>query len=546
MEIQMSSFQTLGFNAQLLKAKASGYAVYGVAISIAAVIVATALSGYLQFGYVNFDSLLQAQKSNAVLWFLDITPLFFACWGQYIGSIMSYEAGALLADQMYELRTHNAALENKVNHDATHDSITGLPNRVLFHDRVSQTINLSQRKKSKFAIVLLDLDRFKEINDTLGHFNGDRLLKLVGMRLEMVIRKSDTLSRFGGDEFAILLTGITDEGVVSSIAEKIHQSLKPAFILDDLKLDIQASVGVVIYPEHGEDTDTLIQRADIAMYVAKHAGRDTVTYEAKLDQYSPQRLTLMGELRQAIENDDLTLHYQPQIKASNEHAIGAEVLVRWNHPEHGLIPPDDFIGLAERTGLIEPLTRWVLKHSLQQGSIWHKSGLKIALAVNLSAKSLLNPDFPDILTNLLISADFPKEYLLLEVTETAVMADPELALNILNRIANMGIRISIDDFGTGYSSLAYLKRLPVSELKIDKSFVSDMLTNEDDSAIVHATIDLAHNLGLEVVAEGVEDQATTDKLRSLNCDIYQGYHFSKPVPPKELQAWFQSNRYGYA
>jgi diguanylate cyclase (GGDEF)-like protein len=506
--------------------------------------MATSVSAYLQFGTLTLHTILQAQKSNAVLWFLDLTPFFFALWGQYVGSIMSYEAGAMLADQMYELKAHNVALEHKVTHDATHDAITGFPNRVLFHDRVTQAINLSQRDKSKFAIILLDLDHFKEINDTLGHLNGDRLLKLVGMRLEVVIRKSDTLARFGGDEFAILLPGITDESVVESVADKIHQSLTPTFSLDQLTLDVQASAGVVIYPDHGRDADTLIQRADVAMYVAKHGSKDSVIYAANLDQHSPQKLSLMGELRQAIDNDELTLHYQPKINAAQQLAYGVEVLVRWQHPIHGMIPPDDFIGLAERTGLIKPLTRWVLKHSMQQGALWNKSGMNLTMAVNLSAKSLLDPDFPDQLMTILATSSFPKEQLLLEVTETAVMTDPELALNVLNQIASMGVRISIDDFGTGYSSLAYLKQLPVSELKIDKSFVIDMLKNEDDSTIVNATIDLAHNLGLEVVAEGVEDLATSEMLQKLKCDTYQGFFFSKPVSPNELQEWLQTSKFG--
>lgn len=542
----MSSAQSLRFNAKVLKSKVTIYAVYGITISLFAIVLATIISGYVLYGNVSFDSFIQAQKSNVVLWFLDVMPFFFAFWGQYVSTIMSYEAGALVADQTSEFRIQTAALETKAMHDATHDSVTDLPNRVLFCDRVTQAISLSRREKKKIAIILLDLDRFKEINDTLGHLNGDRLLKLVAMRLESVLRESDTLARFGGDEFAILLTGITDDEVVSLVARKIQRSLTSPFILDELTLDVQASAGIVIFPEHGEDSDTLIQRADVAMYVAKQGNKGSVIYKKELDQHSPHRLTLMGELRQAIENDDLLLHFQPQIRASSNKPIGVEVLVRWQHSIHGLMPPDDFIGLAERTGLIKPLTRWVLKHALQKGALWHSSGLKVNLAVNLSAKNLLDPDFPEMLTGVILSTEFPKDYLLLEITETAIMADPELALDVLNRIADMGVRISIDDFGTGYSSLSYLKKLPVSELKIDKSFVKDMMSNKNDAAIVKATIDLAHNLDLEVVAEGVEDKATMEKLHSLSCDIYQGYYFSRPVPSKEIQAWFQTNQLAIA
>jgi diguanylate cyclase (GGDEF)-like protein len=535
----MSSFQTLTYSFQLLKSKTFNQAIYGVGIASVAIIIATALSSYVQFGPLSLESFVQAQKTNSALWILDAMPLFFAFWGQYVGSIKSYQASAFLAAQVHKkLRIQNAVLNDKI----THDSTTGLPNRILFYDRVSQEINLSQRDKHKFAIILLDIDRFKEINNTLGHLNGDKLLKLIGMRLKDILRKSDTLSRLGGDEFAILLPGIINENVVEVVTNKIHQSLASPFKLGDLTLDVHASVGVVIYPENGTDVVTLIQRADIAMYVAKNEGKGTVTYQAKIDQYSPQRLTLPSELRQAIKNDDLVLHYQPQIEVSNRRTVGAEVLVRWQHQKHGLIPPDDFIALAERTGLIKPLTYWVLKHAFQQGAAWHNSDIKISLAVNLSAKCLLDLDFPKMLEELFDQSDFPKEYLLLEVTETAVMTDPVLALKILNRVAQMGIRISIDDFGTGHSSLSYLKQLPVSELKIDRTFVTEMLTNENDSAIVQATIDLAHNLGLEIVAEGVEDKATSEKLESLNCDKFQGYYFSKPVSAKEFQTWFQTRQ----
>jgi diguanylate cyclase (GGDEF)-like protein len=539
------SYQTLNFNAKLLKAKASRYAIYGAIIAAAAIILATVLSAYLQDGQITVGSLINAQKTNPVIWILDTTPFFFAFWGQSVGAVMSYQAGALMADQINELRTQTAALETQAMHDATHDSVTELPNRILFNDRVMQLIEHSRRNDSKFAIILLDLDRFKEINDTLGHFNGDRLLKLVGLRLQGILRKSDTLARFGGDEFAILLHTVSDSNAVRAITEKIEQVLVSPFVLDDLNLEVQASAGAVIYPDHGDDVDTLVQRADVAMYVAKQSSKRSVIYEPKLDQHSPHRLTLMGELRQAIENDELVLHYQPKIKATSQLATSAEVLVRWEHKKHGMMPPDEFIGLAERTGLIKPLTRWVLKHALQQGARWHSSGLEISLAVNLSAKNLLDPDFPEILAGLLAATEFPHHNLMLEITETVIMTDPDLALEVLQHVSQLGVKISVDDFGTGYSSLAYLKRLPVSELKIDRSFVQDMLTNDNDAAIVRTTIDLAHNLGLEVVAEGVEDSKTVQELAELGCDYYQGYFFAKPMEPRTLPEWIHKHSFGH-
>jgi diguanylate cyclase (GGDEF)-like protein len=532
--------QTLSLNAQLLKSRVTMYAVYGVIISAMAIIIATILSSYFLFGEITLNGLIQAQKENFVLWFLDGMPFIFALWGQYVSTMMAYEAGALVIDQTQELRAQTVALENKSMHNATHDALTGLPNRTLFHDRVSQAINSAKRENKHIAILLLDLDRFKEINDTMGHYNGDRILTQVTMRLSGVTRDSDTLARLGGDEFAILLSPVTDVKDVETMAKKIEKAFLPPFAVEGLTLDVQASIGAVRYPEHGTDVDTLIQRSDVAMYVAKHQSKGFVVYSPKLDQYSPHRLTLMSELRQAIADDELLLNYQPQLKSSSGKVAGVEALVRWQHKTHGLIPPDDFISLAERTGLIKQLTRWVLRSALQQAIIWHQGGMEIDIAVNLSARNLLDPEFPDVIAGLLASYEFPTQHLILEITETALMADPDLAGEILSRIAEMGVRFSIDDFGTGYSSLAYLKRLPVSEIKIDRSFVMEMMTDENDAVIVHATIELGHNLGLKVVAEGIESEEAMQKLKTLGCDFLQGYHISKPMAAKDFVSWVKA------
>ena len=538
--------QALSINARLLKSKVTKSAVAGICISVVAMIIATVLSGYFQHGEVSLAAFMNAQKENSILWFLDAMPFLFAIWGQYVGTMMAYEAGAMVMDQTEDLRAQTTALENQAMHDATHDALTDLPNRVLFRDRVEQTINSARREQRKSAILLLDLDQFKEINDTMGHFNGDRILKQVAMRLGGLTGESDTLARMGGDEFALLLPTIASVEGVEAIAKKIRNALLPTFVIEGLSLDVQASIGMALFPDHGEDVDTLLQRADVAMYVAKQSGNDYIVYSPKLDQYSPQRLTLMGELRQAIENDNLFLAFQPKVDAQGKKVADAEVLVRWQHKVHGMIPPDEFISLAERTGLIKQITRWVLKHALQQGTIWKKSGIDIGVSVNLSAKNLLDPEFPDTVAGTIASYDFPPSSLTLEITETAIMADPEFALEVVNRLAGMGVKISIDDFGTGYSSLAYLKKLPVTELKIDKSFVMDMLEDDNDAVIVQATIGMAHNLGLKVVAEGVENEKVIARLCELGCDTLQGYHFSKPLRAAEFAAWLDSSPWGIA
>jgi len=528
--------QNLALNARLLKSKVNKYAVWGVAISFAAIVIATIISAFLQTGAIALDSIFEAQISNMGLWFLDAMPFAFAVWGQYMGTVISHEASAMIADQTQELRDQADAIEKKAMHGATHDALTGLPNRVLFRDRVLQAVRNARREKRGLGILLMDLDRFKEINDTMGHYNGDRLLKQVAMRLESLVRESDTLARLGGDEFGILLQSISGEVDIGTVAGKIHNAIRPSFTVEGLTLDVQVSIGAVIFPDHGDDVDVLIQRVDVAMYVAKQESRNVVLYSPKMDQHSPYRLTLIGELRKAIENDDLVLHYQPKVDCKTGNVLGVESLIRWNHKTHGMVPPDEFIPIAERTGLIKQLSRWVLRNALHQGVVWHAQGLDIDVAVNLSARNLLDPDFPDVVAGMLASQDFPPSSLILEITETTIMSDPVFALETINRISKMGIRFSIDDFGTGYSSLSYLKRLPISEIKIDKSFIMDMLSNENDAVIVHTTINLAHNLGLKIVAEGVENTETLAALRESGCDMVQGFYISRPLNSKDIGA----------
>ncbi|MBI1824193.1 MAG: EAL domain-containing protein [Nitrospirae bacterium] len=440
-------------------------------------------------------------------------------------------------DMTQSLSTKTAA----VKYEATHDPLTGLPNRFLLQDRLQQVILTAHRENKPVALLLLDIDRFKEVNNALGHPVGDILLKQFGLRIREVLRESDTLARLEGDKFAGILPSAGLEGAML-VANKIRKNLERPFLLEGLSLDVNASMGIALYPEHGMDAVTLIQKADIAMYVSKESGEPFFTYAASRDQNNLRRLTLIGELRQAIKQDQLFLLYQPQISLQTGRISGVEALVRWKHPQHGVVPPDQFILPAEQTGLIKPLTLWVLKEALRQCGVWQREGIQIGVAVNLSARNLLDPKLPDQISEILQTSKADPEWLELEITESVIMTDPLRAMDILTRLNKMGIRFSIDDFGTGYSSLSYLRRFPIDTLKIDRSFVKDITENPDDQAIVSAIIVMAHRLKLSVVAEGVETERQLAFLRSENCDSIQGYLFCRPVPVDEFKELWMSKK----
>jgi diguanylate cyclase (GGDEF)-like protein len=424
-------------------------------------------------------------------------------------------------------------------HQALHDALTDLPNRTLFHDRVHQALTSARREHVPAAVMIMDLDRFKEVNDTLGHASGDELLKLVGIRLHETLRDSDTVARLGGDEFGILLPKVLDAEAAVAVARKLRTTLEEPFTIHGLALQMEASIGIALYPDHGANVQSLLQRADVAMYVAKERPAGCEVYSRERDEYSPDRLTLLTELRRAIDRDQLVLHYQPKADLRSGEIAGVEALVRWEHPERGMIPPDEFIPAAQKTGVIGPLTMFVLDEALRQCRTWTLQGLELCVAVNLSTRNLLDVHLPDTVGDLLTRWEVPARLLELEITESTILADPVRAMQILSRLDEMGIRLAIDDFGTGYSSLAYLKRLPVDELKIDKSFILGMEESENDEVIVRSTIDLGRNLGLRVVAEGVETATAWNRLASLGCDIAQGYYLSRPVPAAELTTWLR-------
>jgi diguanylate cyclase (GGDEF)-like protein/PAS domain S-box-containing protein len=429
-------------------------------------------------------------------------------------------------------------------YQALHDALTGLPNRTLFRDRIQQAILTAEREGGGVAVLMMDLDRFKEINDTLGHHSGDALLKELAARLHDTLRANDTIARLGGDEFGVLLATEPQRAAVVQVIERLREAIERPVVVDGLPLGVEASIGVALYPDDADDVDSLVQHADVAMYTAKEENASYAFYDAESVDYDPARLTLVGELRRALDQRELVLYYQPKAALSDGTVNSVEALVRWIHPKRGLVPPDEFIPLAQQTGLIKPLTLYVLDEALAQCRAWEEVDLTLSVAVNLSTRNLLDVDFPDDVTKLLEKWEVRPDLLELEITESTMLADPVRTKLVLDRLAGLGVRLSIDDFGTGYSSLAYLKRLPVNELKIDRSFVMNMSQDDDDAVIVRSTIDLGRNLGLEVVAEGVEDEETWRALGSLGCHVAQGYYLSRPVPAEELTSWLRGRLAG--
>jgi diguanylate cyclase (GGDEF)-like protein len=439
-----------------------------------------------------------------------------------------------------ELNTLYRTLENM----AFTDALTGMANRVLFYDRLEQAALTASRYETPFVLMMMDLDRFKNINDTLGHHVGDQLLQQIGHRLQTVLRKSDTLARLGGDEFAALIPATDDEDKAILVARKIISALDAPILVDGHSLSVGISIGMICCPRDGSNPTQLMQRADVAMYHAKRKGQNFAFYDQVMDKDNLFEITMETALREAVEQGKLDLYYQPKINLKLGKITGVEALVRWNHPEHGFISPEKFIPLAEQTNQIQPLTDWVLKTALQQCAQWHAEGIKIGVSVNLSAYSLSDINLLDTIRHALAEANISPEWLTLELTETAIMSDASRALHTLSRLDSMNVRLSVDDFGTGYSSLAYLKRFPVDEIKIDKSFVMDMLEDASDAVIVRSTIDLAHNMGMSVVAEGIENQAVWDKLAALHCNFGQGFYMCRPSPADELRKWLKSSPWG--
>lgn len=443
---------------------------------------------------------------------------------------------AELAGAFGRMQSDIAAREARILQQARHDGLTGLPNRGHARDLLQAAIVAGDAAGMSSAVVAIDLDRFKEINDTLGHDFADEVLQEVGRRLRAALAPGHVVARLGGDEFLAVLVGVDADAAMAEAGSLLAQLRRP-LELSRSRISLDASLGVALHPAHGSDADTLLRRADIALYDAKSAHSGTALYAPGRDEVHLRQLTLMADLRKSIERGELQLRFQPKLQVADAHVVHVEALLRWRHATLGMVPPDEFIPLAERSGFIHELTRFVLDEALRCNARWRGQGIDLGLAVNLSAMDLMDADLPDFVLDRLQHHGVPAGKLILEVTEGALMRDIDYAIRMLLRLKACGIRLAIDDFGTGYSSLAQLKRMPVDELKIDKSFVMQLAEGSDDAVIVRSTIELGHNMGLSVIAEGVENEAAMALLRRYRCDMVQGYLFSAPLEAEALLAW---------
>ena len=443
---------------------------------------------------------------------------------------------AVLED-ITEQKAHREALE----YMAMHDALTDLPNRTLFYEKVYQAILRAEQKRASIAVMLMDLNYFKVINDTLGHHVGDEILKKTAKRIKSGVKPIDTVARMGGDEFLVVMVDVDDEQAIE-VARELLVKVREPIVIEGHNFDIGMSVGIAMYPRDGDDPDTLIQKSDVAMYSAKSHISGITMYDPSLDMYNVGRLDLLGEIRMALEEDQFCLHYQPRVNLDDMKIEGVEALVRWQHPRQGLVMPDLFIPLLEETGHITSLTRWVFRHALSQLAEWQQINPEFKMSINISTRDLCDQELAEVLSADLKEFHVKAENVILEITESALMQNTQYTRCTLNALEDMGIQLAIDDFGIGYSSLSYLKELPVSELKIDKSFVINMLGSENDEVIVRSTIDLGNNLGLQVVAEGVENGDTCKLLKKLRCRHAQGYYFSTSVTAEVLTPQIKADK----
>lgn len=430
-----------------------------------------------------------------------------------------------------------AAKQRENEYQAFHDPLTGLPNRLLFRLSLGQAIERAAEREGRIAVMLMDLDHFKEINDSLGHHVGDRLLAAVGPRLAETLRDGDLMARLGGDEFGVLVPDVSDDVDAVAIAQRLLTGLHRPVSVDELDLDVSASVGIAFFPDHAQDADSLLRHADVAMYAAKERGAGYEIYDEVIDRHKPELVRLVTQIRPAIDAGQFHMYYQPKIRLADGRVAGAEALIRWRHPTLGLLAPADFIPMVERTVLLQPLTHWALNDVLRSWRAWSDAGVEIPVAVNVSPRTLLDQDLPEVVEQLLERWSVSPRFLRLELTENFLVADSGRSDAVLNRLSRVGIGLSIDDFGTGFSSLSYLKRLPIEEIKIDRTFVSNMLGRVEDFTIVRATIELGRNLGLRVVAEGVQDRETFDRLGDFGCDEAQGFYIARPLDLDGFWAW---------
>ncbi|MGN8198892.1 putative bifunctional diguanylate cyclase/phosphodiesterase [Salinisphaera sp. RV14] len=522
---------------RVLRSRVTRTAYYGLAIAVIAILVATVANAFIQEGGATIGKLWNAQLNNPTLWLLDAMPFVFLLWGQYVGLVVSTEASAMVLDETETLRGDNAALAAEAQRSQRIDSLTGLINRSHFVDSLQAGIESAYLNATRVGVIVLDLDGFSEINEHYGQANGDRVLIAVARRLERVVPESATLSRLNADRFGVAIMALASLCELERVAERIRDAIIPPCPLDGMSLQLAASAGGAYYPDNAIDAYGLIDAASQTMYEVKSRGGDfsMACSTRRVDGVAMHSLS--AELRRAIDDDELVLYLQPLVDASTSEVYGAEALVRWQHPRRGLIMPGDFIPRAERSGLINDLTLWVLRRAVKYAGVLRRDGRDLRISINVSARSILRPDFADTLEMLLAVQGLPGAALTLELTEDTLMADQARTLEVMTRLAGGGVQVSIDDFGTGYSQLSYLKRLPVAEIKIDRSFVQDMLESDTDLSIVSATIGLAHALNLRAVGEGVESAGQLDRLQELGCDLTQGFYIGRPMPLEQFQQW---------
>jgi len=445
-----------------------------------------------------------------------------------------------LVDAFSEMSRQIHIRQSELEYRALHDGLTSLPNRTLLYDHIEHDITISERDKSSLSLLMIDLDHFKEVNDTLGHHVGDQLLIEVGIRLKALLRDVDTVARMGGDEFSVLLHGANRKQAME-IARKIFKASQLPYDINGLKLIAAASVGIAVYPEHGHDAKNLLQHADVAMYVAKQNKLGYSIYDEAQDNSNVIRFEIIADLQDALRNDELELYFQPKLDLRSRQVVGAEVLLRWQHPQYGFVSPEQIIEFSEHAGLISDLTYWITRTAISQLHLWQMKNIDINISINISAYNLKDEEFLSGMKSIIGDSSLPCDALTLEITENAMMLNPMLAVNTLSEFSQMGFNISVDDYGTGFSSLSYLSKLPIDELKIDKSFVMNMDVDTNNETIVRSTIELAHNLGLKVVAEGIETELVWNMLRSYGCDQGQGFLMSQPIPADQLEKWLKMN-----
>ncbi len=530
--------QSAPSNIRILKARASGPAINGAVIALGAVIIANITACYVETHELSIEGLISVQKNNVALWFLNLMPFAFAYWGQYMSTIVAKEADTMIVDKTHELWSKTEQLKEQVELESHTDPLTGLPNRNQFKQLMKRSISEAHQNKSQFAVVVLSINTIQEVNDILGYNQGDELIKHSIEKLNQTLPENILIGRISGAEFGAIIPLQKRSRHLQQLREKVTQVFANPFTVDNLTLILKTSMGSSTYPKDGSNPEALLRHAFIASFVSRKEGVDFTPYSPDIDVKQFSDLHQVAELVNAMDQNEFFLQYQPKLEADGV-VREVEVLVRWMHPVHGLIPPDKFIPIIEKNNMTKELLQWVMTHALHQVAHWRNMGFELAAAINLSALDLLDSNLPQTIQNVLNETGVDSSYLKLEITETTIMTDRKRALSILEKVAGMNINTSIDDFGTGYSSLAYLSELPAMEIKIDRSFVMDMVENRHNAVIVKAIIDLAHNLSMKTVAEGVESQEIMDELRKLGCDYQQGYYISRPLDGSALIEWIK-------